>query len=248
VELIWTQPPPPARQRNLGRPEIVAAAMAVADEGGAEAVTMKAVAARLGPYTPMALYRYVGSKDGLVDLMLDAAIAEVALPPSPGGDWRADLVAVATGTRAMVARHPWYAALVHTRPPAGPHTMRRLEFLLRVLVSPGATVDAAMTYAAMLDRHIFGSALQEAQEARFAARYGLEDAESLVAAVTSLHDRAAADGQLPLLTSWLAKPSGDSVEAQFTLGLRFLLDGIAAELAQSVVEMPPSTGMTAPVT
>src|SRR3954453_17722428 len=79
VELIWTQPPPPARQRNLGRPEIVAAAMAVADEGGAEAVTMKAVAARLGPYTPMALYRYVGSKDGLVDLMLDAAIAEVAL-------------------------------------------------------------------------------------------------------------------------------------------------------------------------
>ncbi len=62
-------------------------------------------------------------------------------------------------------------------------------------------------------------------------RYGLESAESLVAAVTSLHDLAAADGRLPLLRAWLAKPSGDSVDAQFTLGLRFLLDGIAAELS-----------------
>jgi AcrR family transcriptional regulator len=230
VELIWTQPPPPPRQRELGRDGIVAAAIALADEGGAEAVTMKAVAARLGSYTPMALYRYVRSKDGLVDLMLDAAIAEVRVPPAPGGDWRADLATLAADTRAMVQRHPWYAALVHTRPPAGPHTMRRLEFLLRVLVDRGATIDAAMTYAAMLDRHIVGSGLQEAQEARFAAQHGLDSEESLVAAVTSLHSLAAADGRLPLLASWLAKPSGESVDAQFTLGLRFLLDGIAAEL------------------
>jgi AcrR family transcriptional regulator len=230
VELIWTQPPPPARQRELGRAEIVAAAIAVADEGGAEAVTMKAVAARLGPYTPMALYRYVRSKDGLVDLMLDAAIAEVPVPSGPGPDWRADLQSVSVDTRAMGQRHPWYAALVHTRPPAGPHTMRRLEFLLRVLVEQGATLGAAMTYAAMLDRHIVGSGLQEAQEARFAAQHGLADAESFVAAVTSLHDLASANGRLPLLTAWLAEPSGESVDAQFTLGLRFLLDGIAAEL------------------
>src|SRR5262245_7396983 len=110
VELIWTQPPPPARQRNLGRSEIVAAAIAVADEGGAEAVTMKSVAARLGPYTPMALYRYVRSKDGLVDLMLDAAIAEVPVPSSPSADWRSDLLSVAASTRSMLHRHPWYAA------------------------------------------------------------------------------------------------------------------------------------------
>ena len=51
------------------------AAIALADEAGPTALTMKAVAARLGPYSPMALYRYVYSKDGLVDLMLDAATA-----------------------------------------------------------------------------------------------------------------------------------------------------------------------------
>src|SRR3978361_1414862 len=82
--LIWTQPPPPPLQRSLGREEIVAAAAATAAETGAAATTMKAVAARLGPYSAMALYRYVHSKDGLVDLMLDAATAAIPLPARPG--------------------------------------------------------------------------------------------------------------------------------------------------------------------
>jgi AcrR family transcriptional regulator len=69
----------------------VTAAIGLADEAGAGALTMKAVAARLGPYSAMALYRYVHSKDGLVDLMLDAATAEIPRPVRPGPDWRADL-------------------------------------------------------------------------------------------------------------------------------------------------------------
>ncbi|MEU4672336.1 hypothetical protein AB0F91_31260 [Amycolatopsis sp. NPDC023774] len=51
--MIWTLPPPPPRQRALGRDEIVGAAIALADEGAA--VTMKSVAARLGPCMSMAL-------------------------------------------------------------------------------------------------------------------------------------------------------------------------------------------------
>src|SRR5437879_6238009 len=137
---IWTLPPPPPRQRALGREEIVASASALADEAGAGALTMKAVAARLGSYSPMALYRYVHSKDGLVDLMLDAVIAEVPVPDRPGDDWRADLHAVATHTRRMIERHPWYAVLTHTRPPVGPHMMRRLDFMLAVLTSQGGTL------------------------------------------------------------------------------------------------------------
>src|SRR5581483_7089321 len=126
AQLIWTQPPPPPRQRSLGREDIVAAAIGLADEAGPDALTMKAVAGRLGSYSAMALYRYVHSKDGLVDLMLDAATAEIPVPPSPGPDWRADLQALAGQTREMTKRHPWYAALYHTRPPAGPHMMQRL--------------------------------------------------------------------------------------------------------------------------
>ncbi len=227
---IWTQPPPPARQRALGRDEIVAAAIAVADADGPDAVTMKAVAGRLGPYTPMALYRYVHSKDGLVDLMLDAAIGMVPVPDAPGSDWRGDLRTVAVGTREMIKSHPWYAWLVHTRPPIGPNTMRRTEFILAVLVGQGATIPAAMTFAALIDRHIFGSGLQEAQEARFNQRHGLDRPDELMAAIASVRELAAADGRLPLLTSWLAEPTADTVDEQFELGLDFLLDGIAKRL------------------
>jgi AcrR family transcriptional regulator len=200
---------------------------------------MKAVAARLGAYTPMALYRYVHSKDGLVDLMLDAAVTAVRLPQRPGPDWRRDLHTLATGTRQMIKDHPWYAELVHTRPPAGPATMRRTEFMLAVLTARGATIPTAMTYAALIDRHIFGSGLQEAQEARFNASQGLDSTDQFLAAMASVHDLAAADGQVPLLTTWLAASVGPAVankgtigeiDDQFELGLGFLLDGIARSL------------------
>ena len=229
--LIWTQPPPPPRQRSLGREEIVAAAIALADEAGPASLTMKAVAARLGPYSAMALYRYVHSKEGLVDLMLDTATAEIPLPGRPGPGWRADLERLAAQTREMTGRHPWYPALFHTRPPAGPHMMERLEFMLAVLTAQGASTAAAMTYAALIDRHIFGSGLQEAEEARMSREHGLDDEAVLRTAMAAVHDLAAADGRFPRLASWLARPSGPSPDEQFRLGLGFLLDGIAGCLA-----------------
>ncbi|MGI5240310.1 TetR/AcrR family transcriptional regulator C-terminal domain-containing protein [Dactylosporangium sp. CA-139066] len=227
---IWNLPSPPPRQRLLGREEIVGAAIAVADEAGAQGLTMKAVAARLGSYSPMALYRYVHSKDGLVDLMLDAVTAEVPIPSGPGPDWRADLRVLAAGTREMAKRHGWFADLVHTRPPAGPHQMRRTEFMLAVLAGQGASVTEALTYAALLDRHVFGSAQQEQVETRFEREHGLQSPAALMAALEPIHGLAAADGRLPLLTSWLARPGGPTPDERFDLGLRFLLDGIAGEL------------------
>jgi AcrR family transcriptional regulator len=230
LSLIWTRPAPPGRQRSLDRPAIVAAAMALADEAGPEALTMKAVAGRLGPYSPMALYRYVSNKDGLIDLMLDAATAEIPVPAAPGPDWRADLRELATASRRMIRRHPWYAVLVHTRPPAGPHMMRRLEFALAVLTGRGAPVADAMTYAALLDRHVLGAGLQEAEEARMDRRYGLADGARLSAAIGTMRALAEADGHCPILAGWLAEPAGADPEEQFALGLDFLLDGIAGRL------------------
>lgn len=213
--LIWSQPEPSPR-RALGRGEIVAAAVALADRG--ERVTMKAVAAELGDYTPMALYRYVGSKDGMVDLMLDEVAGEVTVP-APGPDWRADLHALAQASRRMIARHPWFPALFHTRPPAGPNAMRRMEFTLTVLRGAGASSTDAMTYAAMIDRHVLGSGMQEAVEG------GPVD-PAVFAAVRDL----AAARDLPNFTEWLAAPAGPTPEEQFELGLGFLLDGIAARI------------------
>ena len=108
--------------------------------------------------------------------------------------------------------------------------MERLEFMLEVLTAQGATTAAAMTYAALIDRYIFGSGLQEAEEARMSRTHGLDDDARLRTAMAAVHDLAAA-GRYPHLTSWLAYPSGPSADEQFDLGLGFLLDGIAGRLA-----------------
>jgi AcrR family transcriptional regulator len=228
---IWSQPAPRRRQSPLERDDIVRTAVALADEGGAQAVTMAAVAKRLGSYTPMALYRHVLSKDGLVDLMLDHVTAEIPLPGEPGADWHADLRAVATASWAMVKRHLWYAQLIPTRPPLGPHMMRRIEFLLRVLVGQGATVGDAMTYAAMLDRHIFGGAQQEAEELAMRRRLGLDTPARLTEAVAGARELAK---PYPLLREWMSAPSGASMDEQFALSLTFLIDGIATRLRSGI--------------
>lgn len=208
----------------------MAAAIGLADEAGPEALTMKAVAGRLGSYSAMALYRYVYSKDGLVDLMLDAAAGEIPLPERPCPSWRDDLWELATQTRQMIRRHPWYALLFHTRPPVGPHLLRRLEFVLEVLTARGATVAEAMTYAALLDRHVLGSGLQDAEEASMNRRHGFDSEAGLAAAMATVHQLAAASGDYPRLTSWLTRPTGPATDEQFSLGLGFLLDGIATQL------------------
>jgi hypothetical protein len=120
--------------------------------------------------------------------------------------------------RQMITRHPWFPRLFHTRPPAGPRVMRHLEFKLTVLVKTGASLVDAMTYAAMIDRHVLGSGLQEELE-------GPVD-PALFGEVRAL----AVGADLPLLSSWLSAPQAPSPTEQFELGLAFLLDGIAGRI------------------
>ena len=68
----------------------------------------------------------------------------------------------------MARRHLWYAELVHTRPPLGPNTMRRTEAVLRLLTAARADVPQALSYLALLDRHVFSAAGTVAEEQRMA--------------------------------------------------------------------------------
>lgn len=224
--LIWTEPPP---ERRLSREQIVRAAIAVADEGGTRALTMAAIARHLGSYTAMALYRHVPNKDALIDLILDHVTAEVALHETASKDWRTQLRAIAQSSWEMVVRHRWYAQLVHTRPPLGPNMMRRTEHILEILTREGATIGQAVTYAALLDQHIFGAALQTSAERDMHERYGVDNADELAAVITATRKLVAEDSY-PLLTSWMAAPTITGPDEQFTLALTFLLEGIAKRL------------------
>jgi AcrR family transcriptional regulator len=105
---------------RLTRSAVLAQALALGDESGIEAVTIRGVADRLG-VTPMALYRHVGDKEGLRDGLADALYAKLRIP-EPTDDWWEELARLARSTRALLLEHPW-AVPLFSRPLTGPHSL-----------------------------------------------------------------------------------------------------------------------------
>ncbi|HTO26197.1 MAG TPA: TetR family transcriptional regulator, partial [Gaiellaceae bacterium] len=119
---------------RLDRDAVLHAGLALADEGGLDAVTFRRVAERLG-VTPMALYRHVESKEDLLDGMADLLYAELDIPDA-SGDWWSELAALARSTRRVLLRHP-AAAQLFARPLAGPNSVRLGEALRGTLERAG---------------------------------------------------------------------------------------------------------------
>jgi AcrR family transcriptional regulator len=164
-------PARPAGQR-LSRAEIVATAIAIADQDGLDAVSMRRVAADLGSGT-MSLYRHIKSREQLLDLMIDTAYAGMNLPPRPGGDWRADLALLANAQRRLMLAHPWVASLVGSRPPVLPGFLRSFDFALSALLAAGLSVTDAAQAAATINAFVVGFVLLENAEQEAQRRTGL---------------------------------------------------------------------------
>jgi AcrR family transcriptional regulator len=118
------------------RQEILDAALALADDKGLAAVSMRAVAERTG-VTAMALYPHVGSKAELLDGMLGRLIATAGLAPDPELGWRERLRALLRSARQLAHRHPWAAALVFSRPSATPDSARGVDLIYLALADAG---------------------------------------------------------------------------------------------------------------
>ncbi|WP_030797337.1 TetR/AcrR family transcriptional regulator [Streptomyces sp. NRRL S-337] len=131
--VIWMRPEqaPVGRRAERSRAEITAAAVELADREGLEAVSMRRVASILGTGAA-SLYRYVATRDELLDLMTDSTASEYHLP-APSGDWQADLLTLARQARQIMRRHPWLPTMVMGRPTLGPHGIDLLEHVLDVL-------------------------------------------------------------------------------------------------------------------
>ena len=150
-DLIWMRPEHAAvgRPAERSRSEITSAAVAIADRDGLDAVSMRRVAAELGTGAA-SLYRYVDTRDDLLDLMTDSTAAEYAFAGA-SGDWLADLVEVGQQARAIMRRHPWLVALITTRPVLGPNGLALVEHVLDVLEPHPAEIQAKLEAFAMLN-------------------------------------------------------------------------------------------------
>jgi AcrR family transcriptional regulator len=167
---IWLRPERSAagRPAQWSRAEITEAALRVADAEGLEAVSMRRVATELGTGAA-SLYRYVDTREDLLDLMTDATAAEYEHVP-PTDDWLADLVAFGEQARAIFRRHRWLAGLTISRPVIGPNGTALIEHFLTLLQGHPSSTGAKMEAFGMLNGITAAFALQEQADPALQAR------------------------------------------------------------------------------
>jgi len=212
-DLLWTglEAGTAPSRRPLSRARIVAAAVAVADAEGLDAVSMPRLARELGT-APMSLYRHVPHKDALVDLMLDAAIGP---PPGVGeGTWRERLATWARANLAVFRRHPWTLPLVTAARRMGPHECAWGESALRAITEADLSPRDRGRVLLLVNAYVRGAAVPVADRAPEPAAI----------------ERSGRGGELPLMLALLDAPPpgpGDD-DGGFEFGLARVLDGVEA--------------------
>ncbi|KAA9158883.1 TetR/AcrR family transcriptional regulator [Amycolatopsis acidicola] len=222
---------PPAWDETLTAQRIVRAAIELADEGGAAALSMRALAARLGSGA-MSLYRYVANRDDLVDLMADAVFAERPLPEdgAPEG-WRAKLELSARAEWAVYQAHPWLPQLgLITRPPIGPNLMAYTDWRMQAVAAehdvPFATLVQVATLVTSFVQSAALSENRERQETGLSRREWMRSRQRVI-------DRSLRARPLPMIARFGEEAfQATQPQAVFEFGLERILDGIGLLLVQ----------------
>ncbi|WP_316783413.1 TetR/AcrR family transcriptional regulator [Streptomyces sasae] len=229
---VWDRPEPPTRPVPLDRDRIVAAAVALADDGGLEAVSLRKVGARLNA-GPMRLYGYISTKEELFDLMVDVVQGEILPEEQSGeqpGDWREALRVLAHRTRQAALRHEWLADLLGGRPSLGPNGLAVTEAKLAALDGL-ADVDTVMRATETVGAYVNGAIRREIANVRAERTTGLSEHDRQRASGPYV-TRMLATGRFPALAKAVYDGTDVDAEASFTTGLDWVLDAVAARLTR----------------
>jgi AcrR family transcriptional regulator len=231
---------------------IVAAALALVDELGCDAVSMRRVAQALDT-GPASLYVYVHDRRELMALVHDQAVADVALPGEGDGDWRARLQLLVGRVVGALAAHNDIASirLIDTLP--GRHALRITEEMLRLL-RLGGIDDASCAWAAdLLGQYVASSALEKA--ASSPARQAPEDSadtgtdrgagalEAFPAQLNAVFRSLPAE-HYPTLRALAPQLTGGDSDTRANWKLRVIIDGLLAQ-GRSGTAGSPSTSVRA---
>jgi len=200
----------PRRQRGrpakLSTPSILAAALALLDREGVDALTMRRVGGELG-VEAMSLYRHVEDRAAMLEGLADLLATEIQ-PRDDADDWADALRGFAGDLRAIARRHPAAFALVGMRVLNTPNVLGPVEDVLAALRRDGFTpARAIFTYrlvATYVRGYVFGEIAGFAIDVR---------PEEPLPAVRALGRRLASE------------PS----EVNFRAGLETIIGGLRAE-------------------
>lgn len=158
---------PPARGRPRGRPplpldRILEAALELVDEQGADALSMRSLAHRLGSGTAT-LYRHFASRAELVAMVVDGMFGELEADESQ--PWQHVCSSFAQRAFDALSRHGNIAPLLIGHIPMGPNALAQREFILGVLLDNGFSPQVAARSYATLWHFILGFAMQVSESA-----------------------------------------------------------------------------------
>jgi AcrR family transcriptional regulator len=209
------------RRPQLTRQRIVTEALAVIAHDGAQALTMRSLATRLG-VVPGALYHHVGNKQQLHDLVLDGVLAEIDVHLKPSQPWTQQLKTLAHRLRQVLERHPGIAVILKTRDPLGPHSLALAEAFLAPLQAAGfADRQAGLAFFLLLD-YTIGFAVSS-------PRTSVNEQRVRDTAIrTQLHQffRTLPPDRFPALVALGEHVWVDNRDERFTAGLQVLVDGL----------------------
>jgi AcrR family transcriptional regulator len=239
IDLLWGRRERGKRgpRPGLSADAIVEAAIRVADTEGLEAISMARVAAELG-FTTMSLYRYVASKDELLQLMFNASALGAESLVLEGDDWRSRLRSWAIIQREMLDRHPWITQMPMPAPPLAPNSLHFVERALEAMDGSGLADSEKLRSIGLLSSYTLS-------EARFAN----DAARAAAAAAKAAADSGSGEAPAPPLTyeamlralvdeqtfphlyriAWSPPPADPSSEREeFLAGVDLILDGVQA--------------------
>jgi AcrR family transcriptional regulator len=240
--LLWTEPKPPTTQRGRGRgrhrgggltrDEIVAAALRLAaDAGDPQAVSMRAIAAELGVGT-MSLYHHVPTKDDLLDLMQDVVMGELVIADDElPGDWCDALHAISMRTYETYRRHPWMVSGGWERPTMGPRAFAHIEQSLSIFAGTDLPIQQIGEILGVADDYVIGFVTRQLATERAVRRAGLT-IDQYQEALQPYVNRMIEQGDYPNLKRFADEEWRIEGGDRFERGLAFLLDGVAASLAE----------------
>jgi AcrR family transcriptional regulator len=140
-----------ARRRvQLSRDRVLRAAVALADDAGIEALSMRKLAEELG-VVPMALYKHVANKEELLDGMIDVVVGEID-PPVPGTDWKSAVRQRILSARRALLHHAWASRVIESKKNPTPVVLEYMDSVIGMFRAGGFSVH--LTHHVM---HTIGS-------------------------------------------------------------------------------------------
>jgi AcrR family transcriptional regulator len=225
LEPPWWRPPKGRARRRapLSREAIVDAAMAILDADGVDALTIRRLGQELSTGAA-SLYWHIAGKDELGELVYDRIMGEIELPEPDPSHWDDQLKDLARQAYRVMLSHNDAVRLSIGRPPAGPNTLRIVEWMLALMRSAGIPDQPAAYFGNTLGRLLDASVLEASTTAP--ADNGQPDHDG-ADMMRDYWARLPAD-QFPHITALADTTFAADTNALFEFGLDLLIRGLAA--------------------